>query len=100
MYRCHCGKSSWEPYCSTCESLIERHFLTMADDPQRKHEVEITKDEARLLDLVPCGGVALPEMYETYWVTRGDPAGDNDFSWKEEAARENAAEDRGDDMPF
>jgi hypothetical protein len=58
----------------------ERHFLCLSDDPQRKHEVEITIPDARAMDLVPCGEFDSGEILETYWVPRGDPASDPEFS--------------------
>jgi hypothetical protein len=56
-----------------------RHFLSFSDDPARKHEIELSIEDVRALDLVPCGGFDVGEILETYWVVRGDPAGDNDY---------------------
>jgi hypothetical protein len=58
-----------------------RHFLICSDAPHRKHEVELTAADVRLLDLVPCGRFESGDVSETYWVLRGHPAGDHDGSW-------------------
>jgi hypothetical protein len=58
-----------------------RDFLCLSDDPARKHEREITEDEIRAMDLVPCGSFDVGEISETYWVPRGHPSGDNNYSW-------------------
>lgn len=61
--------------------MPQRHFLSL-HNPARRHEVEITWNEAWLLDLVPCGSFDSGDISETYWVFRGDPAGDNTWQWR------------------
>jgi hypothetical protein len=42
--------------------------------------IEVTRADVEALDLVPCGGVDVQGLpLETYFVYRGDPAGDQDW---------------------
>jgi hypothetical protein len=74
--------------------MHQRHFLHVGDDPARKHEVELTQEDIRTMDLVPCGGFDSGEIHETYGVFRGHPAGDRDY----QPSREPPQDDF--DVPF